>query len=153
MPTNHKFESNEIFDINQWLHKSEIGQYKAHCVQYALACSQQAIDHSKLNIFLENHKNHIDFNRIGVSFGTGMGGIEQTESALSLMYVNKTHRKISPFNLPNSLPNTAAGAIAIRHQFQGSKKSFFVFFVFISCYCAVSQQIKYFAKLRKNTTN
>jgi 3-oxoacyl-[acyl-carrier-protein] synthase II len=56
--------------------------------------------------------------RIGVIFGSGIGGI-QTLQAQSVIYQQNGPRRLSPFFVPMMISDMAAGIISIRHGFTG----------------------------------
>ncbi|KZY83793.1 beta-ketoacyl-ACP synthase II, partial [Oleiphilus sp. HI0069] len=56
--------------------------------------------------------------RIGVAFGSGIGGIETIETVRDT-YVKSGPRKVSPFFVPSSIINMIAGNIAIKYGFKG----------------------------------
>jgi len=56
--------------------------------------------------------------RIGVSIGSGMGGVETLQEAHRLLF-SSGPRRISPFSIPMALCNMPAGYVAIRHGLQG----------------------------------
>jgi 3-oxoacyl-[acyl-carrier-protein] synthase II len=57
-------------------------------------------------------------NRIGVVFGTGIGGI-QTFQQQATAFVNGGPRRVSPFFIPMMIPDMVAGIISIQHQLRG----------------------------------
>lgn len=80
-------------------------------IQYAIAAAQQAYDDA-------NFPENIDNTRIGVAVGAGIGGIGYIEQAYDDLLA-KGPRRASPFLVPGSIINMAAGNIAIRFGFQG----------------------------------
>ena len=81
-------------------------------VQYALTASDQAI--SDANLTLEN----LDTKRIGVSIGSGIGGLGSIEDN-SIILKEKGPKKISPFFVPGAIINMASGNVAIKYNLQG----------------------------------
>ena len=81
-------------------------------VQYALTASDQAIKDA--NLSLEN----IDNTRIGVSIGSGIGGLGSIENN-AIILNQKGPRKISPFFVPGAIINMASGNVAIKYNLQG----------------------------------
>ena len=77
-------------------------------VQYALTASDQAIKDA--NLSLEN----IDNTRIGVSIGSGIGGLGSIENN-AIILNQKGPRKISPFFVPGAIINMASGNVAIKY--------------------------------------
>jgi 3-oxoacyl-[acyl-carrier-protein] synthase II len=81
-------------------------------IQYALAAADMALADSGLEITEENAE------RIGVVVGSGMGGLPAIEKYHEAMLKN-SYRKISPFFIPMSIINLAAGQISIRAGAKG----------------------------------
>jgi 3-oxoacyl-[acyl-carrier-protein] synthase II len=80
--------------------------------QLALVATEQAISDSGLNLSEE------DLDRIGVIFGTGIGGIGALVTG-SERYLNKGPKWVSPYMVPMMLPDTAPGQIAIEYGLRG----------------------------------
>eukprot|EP01084_Bolivina_argentea_P053469 98171_1 len=97
--------------------------YTAHAIQYALTAAAEAMKTSKLEDALKDDSlrgthSFIDRYRIGVSFASGMGGMESLENDFALNN-SGNFRKISPYSLPNMLINSSAGAISLRYGLHG----------------------------------
>lgn len=60
----------------------------------------------------------IDRDRIGVAIGSGIGGI-QTIIQNDRVYVERGPNRVSPFFIPMTLANMAAGIVAIHHGLRG----------------------------------
>lgn len=82
---------------------------------YALAAASQAIKDSELDY--ENLSSE-DKARIGVIFGSGIGGI-QTFYQQSLVNDKEGPGRLSPFFIPMLIPDIAAGFISMQYGFQG----------------------------------
>ncbi|MEE9508415.1 MAG: beta-ketoacyl-ACP synthase II [Anaerolineales bacterium] len=80
--------------------------------QLALVAADQAIKDSALDITDHNG------DRIGVIFGTGIGGLGSLVSE-GEKYLKKGPRRVSPFLIPMMLPDIAPGQIAIRFGIRG----------------------------------
>ena len=80
--------------------------------QFARIASKIAIQHSNLNTDIINK------DRFGVIMSTGIGGIGSFEKAMENM-MTKGVSRISPFFIPMTLVNLAAGIVAIDHQAMG----------------------------------
>ena len=80
--------------------------------QLAIASAVQAFEDSKLDITKE------DAERCGVIFSSGIGGLKTIESNF-LTGQRRGFDKISPFFIPMTISNMAAGNIAIRVGFKG----------------------------------
>lgn len=99
------------FDPRQYMEKSEALR-SDRCAQYALAAACQAVEDSGIIGTLAP-------GRIGVYFGTGIGGIQTFENEHTKL-IEKGPRRISPLFIPMMIANMAAGMIAIRFNCQGA---------------------------------
>ena len=81
-------------------------------IQYALTASDQAIKDADLSL------DDIEKRRIGVSIGSGIGGLGSIEDN-ALILGDKGPRKISPFFVPGAIINMASGNVAIKYNLQG----------------------------------
>ena len=81
-------------------------------IQYALTASDQAIKDADLSL------DEIEKTRIGVSIGSGIGGLGSIEDN-ALVLGDKGPRKISPFFVPGAIINMASGNVAIKYNLQG----------------------------------
>lgn len=82
-------------------------------MQYGLIAGIQAVKDAGLDELSDEQKK-----RIGVAFGSGIGGIETIESVRDT-YMKSGPRKVSPFFVPSSIINMIAGNIAIKYGFKG----------------------------------
>ncbi|RZO98722.1 MAG: beta-ketoacyl-[acyl-carrier-protein] synthase II [Gammaproteobacteria bacterium] len=85
-------------------------------IQFGLAATAEAIKDSGINL-----KDH-DLDRIGVSIGSGIGGLETIEKN-SLILKDKGPKRISPFFVPGSIINMASGTVAIKYGLRGPNLS------------------------------
>ena len=74
--------------------------------QYAIAASVQAVEQAGLNISVEQAE------RIGVVFGSGIGGIQTFEDQHEA-YRKDGPRRISPLFVPMMIPDMSAGQVSI----------------------------------------
>jgi len=79
---------------------------------YAIATAIMAMEDSGLN--LENE----DKERIGVVFGSGIGGMDTFEKQV-IAFLDGGPRKISPFFVPMMISDIAAGQISIKYGLKG----------------------------------
>ncbi len=93
-------------------------------VQFAIVASKDAIKDSGLELTKEDPK------RIGVIFGSGIGGLSSIEKQFQILS-EKGPRRVSPFLIPMMITNMAAGEIAITLNLQGPNYA-------ISSACATS---------------
>ena len=85
-------------------------------VQYGLVASKHAIENSGLEL------HSIDSSRIGVSIGSGIGGLDTIEkNALTLD--KRGPRKISPFFVPGAIVNMVSGLVSIEYGLHGPNLS------------------------------
>jgi 3-oxoacyl-[acyl-carrier-protein] synthase II len=85
-------------------------------IHFALAAAQEAITHSGLKIGPWNAE------RVGVNIGSGIGGFDVIEREHSAM-LQGGPRKISPFFIPGTIANLAAGQVSIRYGAMGPNES------------------------------
>lgn len=99
------------FEPEKYVDKKEVKKYDLFSL-YALAASQEAIEHAGLNL------EEIDLFRCGVSVGSGIGGlgtIEKYDQAL----MQRGYKGVSPFFIPTAVINMAGGNIAIKFKLKG----------------------------------
>ena len=103
------------FDVHQFVEKKE-ARKMGRFIHFAVAAAQEAMQHSGLSITPENS------DRVGVHIGSGIGGfdiIEREHTAL----MNGGPRKISPFFIPATIINLAAGHVSIRFGAKGPNEA------------------------------
>jgi len=81
--------------------------------QFGMIAASEAISDS--NIDLDN----IDLNRIGVIWGSGVGGIETFQNELINFTENDKKPRFNPFFIPKLIPDICPGLIAIKYGFKG----------------------------------
>jgi 3-oxoacyl-[acyl-carrier-protein] synthase II len=83
--------------------------------QYALVTADQAVADAGLDpeAMPQDEKD-----RIGVVYGTGIGGI-QTFRDQAEEFIETGEKRTSPFFIPTLIPDIAAGQIAMAHDFRG----------------------------------
>lgn len=77
-------------------------------IHLAIAASVEAYQDSGL----DSYREHIDPTEIGVNIGVGVGGLPLIEESHSTM-LEKGIRRITPFLIPQIIPNLAAGQVSI----------------------------------------
>ena len=95
------------FDPLQYMDKNDAAHADPY-TQFAVAAAAQAVEDSGVIGTLEPE-------RIGVYFGSGIGGI-QTFITEHKKLMEKGPRRVSPFFIPMMIANMAAGTIAIRYN-------------------------------------
>ncbi len=103
------------FDPLKFVEKKE-SRKMGRFIHLALAASQEAMDHSGLIIDETNR------DRFGVHIGSGIGGFDVIEREHSAMLAGGP-RKISPFFIPGSIVNLAAGHVSIRFNARGPNEA------------------------------
>lgn len=99
------------FDCTPYLSAKEARRMDVF-IQYGLAAGVQAVTDSGL---LDSP---VNFERIGVAIGSGIGGINTIEDTSNLVRLSGP-RKVSPFFVPGSIINMLGGTLSIRYNFQG----------------------------------
>ncbi len=99
------------FDPKAYMDKAE-SLRTDRFTQFAIASACQAVEDSGVIGTVEPE-------RIGVYFGTGIGGI-QTFINEHTKLIEKGPRRVSPYFVPMMIANMAAGSIAIRFNCQGA---------------------------------
>jgi 3-oxoacyl-[acyl-carrier-protein] synthase II len=99
------------FDPLQFIDKKE-SRKMARFIHLAIAATHEAMQQSGLVITPENEE------RVGVFIGSGIGGFEIIEREYSNLIAGGP-RKISPFFIPATIINMAAGQVSIRYGAKG----------------------------------
>lgn len=99
------------FDIEPYMSAKEARKLDLF-IQYGIAACMQALNDCGLEITDENR------DRIGVSMGSGIGGLTNIEKNHELL-LSSGPRKISPFFVPGSIINMVAGYLSIQYGLQG----------------------------------
>jgi 3-oxoacyl-[acyl-carrier-protein] synthase II len=103
------------FDPLLFIEKKE-ARKMGRFIHFAIAAAQEAMDHSGLKVDESNH------DRVGVHIGSGIGGFDVIEREHSAMLAGGP-RKISPFFIPGSIVNLAAGHVSIRFGARGPNEA------------------------------
>lgn len=85
-------------------------------IQFAIAVSDMAIKDSGFKITDENAE------MVGVIIGSGMGGLPAIEH-YHRIYLEKGHKRISPFFIPMLIINLAAGSVSMKFGAKGPNLS------------------------------
>ena len=97
------------FDVSEFMPAKEARRIDTF-IQYALAATHEAMEDANLA--------DTDKNRVGVAVGSGIGGIQTIENNVNLI-AKSGPKKVSPFFVPGSVINMAAGTVAIKYGFTG----------------------------------
>lgn len=99
------------FDVTEYMAAKDARRMDVF-IQYGIAAATQAITDSGLVATEETA------HRIGVSIGSGIGGITSIENNNQTL-IDDGPRKISPFFVPGSIINMISGNVSINHGFKG----------------------------------
>ena len=98
-------------DMEQYFSKRDL-KFNDRFTQFARIAAKQAMQDSGLDVHKENME------RFGVIIGSGIGGIATIEQAQKNME-SRDPSRVSPFFIPMTLANLAAGTVAIDWGAQG----------------------------------
>ncbi|MDE1154342.1 MAG: beta-ketoacyl-ACP synthase II [Acidobacteriaceae bacterium] len=103
------------FDPHQFVDKKE-ARKMGRFIHFALAAADEAMKHSGLAV------NESNADMVGVHIGSGIGGFDVIEREHTNL-INGGPRKISPFFIPASIVNLAAGHVSIRYGAKGPNEA------------------------------
>ncbi len=103
------------FDPHLFIEKKE-ARKMGRFIHFAMAASAEAMEHSALQVTDENCE------RIGVHIGSGIGGFDVIEREHTNL-MQGGPRKVSPFFIPASIVNLAAGHVSIRYGAKGPNEA------------------------------
>jgi 3-oxoacyl-[acyl-carrier-protein] synthase II len=103
------------FDPLRWIEKKDVKKMDPF-IQYAVAASDFAMQSSRLEITPAIAP------RVGVHIGSGIGGFSTIEREHTEL-LKGGPRRISPFFIPSSIVNLAAGQVSIRFKAKGPNTS------------------------------
>jgi 3-oxoacyl-[acyl-carrier-protein] synthase II len=103
------------FDPHVFVDKKE-ARKMGRFIHFAMAASQEAMQHSGLQITPEISES------VGVHIGSGIGGFDVIERE-HINLLNGGPRKISPFFIPASIINLAAGHVSIKYGARGPNEA------------------------------
>jgi 3-oxoacyl-[acyl-carrier-protein] synthase II len=105
----------KTFDPLNFIEKKEVKKM-GRFIHFALAASEEAMKMSQLQVTPENAE------RIGVHIGSGIGGFDVIEREHTAL-MQGGPRKISPFFIPASIINLAAGHVSMRYGAKGPNEA------------------------------
>jgi 3-oxoacyl-[acyl-carrier-protein] synthase II len=119
-----QFDANEDYDcriaaevkdfrVEDYLDRKEAKRMDRF-THFAMAAAQQAVDQAGL----AGRPAGVDFDRIGVIIGSGIGGIHTFEEQTRVM-IERGPKRISPFFVPMFIPDIAAGHVSMRYGMRG----------------------------------
>lgn len=117
----HRFDASRIstqiagqvegFEPTDYIEKKESRRMDRNA-QFAVATSKMAFEDAQMDLSKEN------LDRVGVIFGSGIGGLETLENQARVL-VEKGPSRISPFFVPMMIPNMASGQIGLTFGLKG----------------------------------
>jgi len=105
------------FDPEQFVEEKKDVRRLDRYSQYALAAVHEAV----LSSGIDFKDDKLDKTRMGVIFGSGVGGIETLETEITKYAENKQKgaSRVSPLYIPMLISNIAAGHISIKYGLEG----------------------------------
>jgi 3-oxoacyl-[acyl-carrier-protein] synthase II len=103
------------FDPLNWIEKKELRKM-GRFIHLAIAAADEAIRSSELQVTEQNAE------RVGVHIGSGIGGFDVIEREHSAL-LQGGPRKISPFFIPATIVNLAAGHVSMRWGAKGPNEA------------------------------
>ncbi len=91
---------------------AKLARRMSRVTKYSLIAAQKAVSDSRLPIPLENSE------RVGVYFGTAIGGLEQADEGLQKMRT-EGWKRVNPFVIPAALPNMPAFHVTLQYGAHG----------------------------------
>ena len=100
------------FNAEDYMSPKDIRKFDPF-VPFGFAAAVQAVKDSGIQVTEENSA------RIGVAIGAGIGGLSTIEENTAKWLEAKSPRRISPFFIPGSIINAAAGQVSIHFGMRG----------------------------------
>jgi 3-oxoacyl-[acyl-carrier-protein] synthase II len=100
------------FDAEAYMSAKDVRKFDPF-VPFGFAAAVQAFKDSGVEV------NEANSPRIGVAMGAGIGGLSTIEDTTAKWLEAKSPRKISPFFIPGSIINAAAGQVSIHFGLRG----------------------------------
>lgn len=100
------------FDVEQFIPRKDARRLDPFA-QYALVVADEAVKMAELD------PEKLDLDRVGVVWGTGIGGFETIEHDISEAALATGEPRYSPFLIPKLIGDIAPGHISIKYGFRG----------------------------------
>lgn len=100
------------FNPEDFIEKREVRRLDEF-TQYALATAVEAVEDAGFDL------EKIDLDRVGVIFGSGIGGFRSLEKEIEDFTTGNGIPRYNPFMIPKMISDIAAGMISIRYGFRG----------------------------------
>jgi 3-oxoacyl-[acyl-carrier-protein] synthase II len=126
------------FDPTTYLDRKEARKMDRYC-QFALIASDEAVKDAGIT------KENIDPDRVGVIFGSGIGGLITFQQEVTDFALGDGTPRFNPFFIPKMILDIAAGQISMRHNFRGPN-----FAVVSACASSTNAIIDAFDNIRLN---
>lgn len=126
------------FEPTEYLDRKESRKIDRYC-QFALVASDQAVKDAGIT------KENINPDRVGVIFGSGIGGIITFQNEVIDFAKGDGTPRFNPFFIPKMILDIAAGQISMRHGFRGPN-----FAVVSACASSTNAIIDAFDNIRLN---
>lgn len=108
------------FDAKQYMSVKDARRYDIF-MHYAIAATTMALKDAGFIDEIsaaDTPVKGVEQERFGVILGSGIGGIQTIEDSCAMLN-DKGPKKVSPFIIPGSIVNMAAGLVAIKHTLRG----------------------------------
>jgi 3-oxoacyl-[acyl-carrier-protein] synthase II len=100
------------FDPLQFIDRKSVNRMDLF-TQYAMACAEMAVKDAAIDF------EKVDKDRVGVVFGSGIGGMRTWERQMQTVFESGGPHRISPFFVPMMIADIAAGYISMRFNARG----------------------------------
>lgn len=100
------------FNVEDHMHRREARRMDPF-THYAMVTTDEAIAHAGLD------PEKIDLDRVGVVWGSGIGGFKTIEQEIEDATLREGAPKYNPFLIPKLISDIAPGLISIKHGFRG----------------------------------
>ncbi len=100
------------FDATQFMDRKSAMRMDRFC-QFGVVAGEMALKDSNIT------KENTDLRRVGVVFGSGIGGMNIYDAQFRTL-IERSPDRISPFFIPMMISNMAAGLLSIRNGLQGA---------------------------------
>ncbi len=112
-----KFKTRFACEVKDFIPTDYIDRKEARKIdrftQFAFVTSDEAMNDAGL------HKDNFDPDRVGVVFGSGIGGMHSFQSEVSQFARGDGTPRFNPFFIPKMILDIAAGQISMRHNLRG----------------------------------
>jgi 3-oxoacyl-[acyl-carrier-protein] synthase II len=102
------------FDATSYVDRKLANRLDPVC-HYALAATAEALRDAGID---PAQMSEAERNRVGVVLGTGIGGIQAFQKQ-SVTFVEKGHRRLSPFFIPTMIADMGPGIVSMQYGFRG----------------------------------